>query len=93
MLAAQTASKIENNFLLDLLEQDKVNEDNTLNQVEINRPFHLALYGAAHNRYLLKALNALSDSFYLTKSTNYEVTGRTATVQTQHIAIFSAIKK
>ena len=51
------------------------------------------MYGAAHNRYLLKALNALSDSLSLLKSTTYEVIGRAVTAQSQHIDIAYAIKK
>ena len=93
MLAAQHARKSEVAFSLKLLEQGKFNEDNILNQVKINCQFHLVLYEAAHNRYLLKALNALSNSLSLLRSTTYEVFGRAATAQLQQIAIASAIKK
>ena len=92
-LAAQHASKAEIDLLFDLLEHDKAGQGDTLRHVDMNRQFHQALYGAAHNRYLLKALNALGDSLSLLKSTTYEISGRADTAWTQHVAIATAIKK
>ena len=92
-LAAQHASKAEIDLLFDLLEQDKAAGGDPLHHADMNRQFHQALYGAGHNRYLLKALNALGDSLSLLKSTTYEVSGRAATARTQHISIATAIKK
>ena len=93
MLAAQHASKAEVDLLFDLLNKNEIKKDDALKQADINRKFHQALYGAAHNRYLLKTLNALSDSLSLLKSTTYEITGRAAAAQSQHFDIASAIKK
>ena len=93
MLAALHASRAEIDLLFDLLKKNKAEKNNALIQADINRQFHQALYGAAHNRYLLKALNALSDSLSLLKSTTYEVIGRAVTAQSQHIDIAYAIKK
>lgn len=92
-LAAQHASKAEIDLLFDLLEQDKAADGDPLRLADINRQFHQALYGAGHNRYLLKALNALGDSLALLKSTTYEVSGRAAAAWTQHVSIATAIKK
>lgn len=93
MLAAQHASKAEVDLLFDLLNENIVEKGDALIQADINSQFHRALYGAAHNRYLLKTLNALADSLSLLKSTTYEVIGRAATAQSQHFEIASAIKK
>ena len=92
-LAAQHASKAEIELLFDLLELDKNGKGDTSRHVDLNRQFHQALYGAAHNRYLLKALNALGDSLSLLKSTTYEIRGRAATAWNQHLTIANAIKK
>ncbi len=92
-LAAQHASKAEIDLLFELLEQDKGGKGDALRHADMNRRFHQALYGAAHNRYLLKALNALGDSLSLLKPTTYELSGRAATAWTQHVSIATAIKK
>ncbi|MBT3306246.1 MAG: GntR family transcriptional regulator [Alphaproteobacteria bacterium] len=92
-LAAQHASKAEIDLLFDLLEQDKDGNGDALRHADLNRQFHQALYGAGHNRYLLKALNALGDSLSLLKSTTYEVSGRATTARAQHVSIAEAIKK
>ena len=76
-----------------MLELDKNGKGNTLRHVDLNRQFHQALYGAAHNRYLLKALNALGDSLSLLKSTTYEIHGRAGRAWNQHLTIANAIKK
>jgi len=92
-LAAEHASEAEIDHLFDLLKQDKAAEGDPRRQAEINRKFHLALYGAAHNRYLLKALNALADSLALLKSTTYEVAGRAKTARGEHTLIANAIRE
>lgn len=91
-LAADHATDAEIDHLFDLIKQDKAAEGDPTRQLEINRAFHQALYAAAHNRYLLKALNALADSLALLKSTTYEVPGRAAAALGEHDTIAKAIR-
>lgn len=92
-LAAEHATDAEIDLLFKLLEQDHAAGDDSARHAEINRLFHQALYAAAHNRYLLKALNALADSLALLKSTTYEVPGRVLAARDEHVLIANAIKK
>lgn len=57
-----------------------------------NERFHSALYGAAHNRYLLKALNALRDARALLGASTLLDTDRAAQAHAEHDAIVSAIE-
>ena len=92
-LAAEHATPEEIDYLFNLLEKDKSAPDTSDRHAKINRQFHQTLYGAAHNRYLLKALNALTDSLALLKSTTYEVPGRALVARDEHVLIANAIKK
>ncbi len=92
-LAAEHATPQEIDHLFKLLKKDQTAEDKSDRHAEINRQFHQTLYGAAHNRYLLKALNALTDSLALLKSTTYEVPGRALVARDEHVLIANAIKK
>lgn len=91
-LAAEYASEKEIDFLFDLLNRDKAASGDPDRLADLNRLFHEALYGAAHNRYLLKALSSLGDSLALLRSTTYEVPGRAAAAHDDHISIATAIK-
>jgi len=57
----------------------------------LNRQFHQGIYTAAHNRYLLKALHALSDSMALLPSTTYALSERPATALAEHRDVLDAI--
>ncbi|MAF96027.1 MAG: GntR family transcriptional regulator [Rhodospirillaceae bacterium] len=92
-LAAEHASAAEVDLLFDLIEQDQAAQGEPNRLAEINRRFHEAVYGAAHNRYLLEALNALDDSLALLKSTTYEVPGRAEAARQEHIGIAEAIRR
>ncbi|MFA7432155.1 MAG: GntR family transcriptional regulator [Gemmobacter sp.] len=59
--------------------------------VRINRAFHGALYHAAHNRFLLKALGALSDAMILLGGTTLNVESRAASAHAEHLEIVAAI--
>ena len=76
-----------------LIEQDQAAQGEPGRLAEINRRFHEAIHGAAHNRYLLEALNALDDSLALLKSTTYEVPGRAEAARQEHIVIAEAIRR
>jgi len=92
-LAAKHASEAEIAVFFDLLDQDLAAIENVKRRARINRQFHQALYRAAHNRYLMQALNALSDSLALLKSTTYEVPGRPDQARREHSKIAEAIRR
>jgi DNA-binding GntR family transcriptional regulator len=57
----------------------------------VNRQFHAAVYRAARNRYLDRALDDLQISIALLGPTTFEVEGRVETAVTEHEAIIRAI--
>jgi DNA-binding GntR family transcriptional regulator len=57
-----------------------------------NERFHSALYGAAHNRYLLKALSALRDARALLGASTLLDADRAAQAHAEHDAIVSAVE-
>jgi len=91
-LAAEHAAPEEIDCLFDLLQQDQAAVEDSARHADINRQFHQTIYVAAHNRYLLKALNALTDSLALLKSITYEVPGRALVAHDDHVLIAKAIK-
>jgi DNA-binding GntR family transcriptional regulator len=56
-----------------------------------NKLFHECIYRAAHNRFLLKSLQALGDAMALLGRTNFAVPGRIASSIEEHRAIAEAI--
>ncbi len=92
-LAAQHAAPSELSAMRDLVAASaKTPEDDTERLAALNREFHQTLYQAAHNRYLLKSLNALRDSLALLRSTTYAVPGRARQAQKEHEAMLQAIR-
>lgn len=57
----------------------------------LNKQFHDALYRAAHNRYLVRALNAIDDALALLGVTTYSIPGRPAEAAREHAEIVAAI--
>ncbi len=91
--AAQHAADSEIAELAELVEREVKAGDDVARLVEINNRFHQAIYLAAHNRYLLKALNSLTDSLALLRSTTYSVPGRPKTAHVEHETIVDAIRR
>ncbi|MEK9723053.1 MAG: GntR family transcriptional regulator [Rhodospirillaceae bacterium] len=89
-LAAQHAAESQIATLRDIMVQADTAETAEA-RAELNRLFHQNIYAAAHNRYLLQALNALRDSMALLPSTTYALEGRHATAQGEHAALIEAI--
>src|SRR5437879_3550296 len=56
-----------------------------------NRIFHDALYHAAHNRYLVKSLQALHDAIALLGPTTMAIEGRTERAHAEHQRIVDAV--
>ncbi|MGH8616060.1 MAG: GntR family transcriptional regulator [Burkholderiales bacterium] len=60
---------------------------------QLNKQFHDALYRAAHNRYLVRALNAIDDALALLGVTTFSIPGRPAEAGREHAAIVAAIAR
>ncbi|MDD9877329.1 MAG: GntR family transcriptional regulator [Magnetovibrio sp.] len=91
-LAAQHAAESQIATLAELIDTADTAAD-AAERAELNRHFHQNIYAAAHNRYLLKALNALRDSMALLPSTTYALTGRHEIAQGEHRDIVGAIAR
>lgn len=89
-LAAQHAAESQIATLNDIIAQA---DDTTAadERAELNQIFHQYIYAAAHNRYLLQALNTLRDSIALLPSTTYALEGRHREAQAEHRQIVDAI--
>ena len=97
-LAARHASEAEVAVLRDLVEVEgkhardpKAPREHARVLARHNQRFHEALYLAAHNRYLLKTLNALRDAMALLGETTYAAAGRPKSALAEHRAIVEAI--
>jgi len=90
-LAARHAADSQIDVLIDLVDQADTLAD-TAELADLNRHFHQSIHAAAHNRYLLKSLNALRDSMALLPSTTYALSERHGPAQEEHREIVTAIK-
>lgn len=91
-LAAQHASDAEIVTLRKLLAQHVAAKDDAGRLAAINLRTHRAIYEAAHNRFLLRALNALSDSLALLGETTYRARGRADSALGEHERVVDAIE-
>jgi len=60
--------------------------------VALNLAFHNAIYAAAHNRHLIRSLNAVTDTTYLLGRSTLAVQQRAAKANEEHSAIIAAIR-
>lgn len=89
--AAQHASAAEIEELEELISSEPELAHAPLQLADLNRVFHEALYRAAHNRYLERALLGMRDSMLLLGGTSLQVGGRYETAHAEHSAIVAAI--
>ncbi len=90
-LAAQHASPAEIHLLQEIVRTGKDLPYDTVVLMRHNREFHDIIYRSAHNRYLLKSLNALRDSLVLLGKTTLGTKSRAAAALAEHAAIVAAI--
>jgi DNA-binding GntR family transcriptional regulator len=92
--AARNATAADNTRLAQLLKKEAALGSGTQMRLpEINRAFHRALAGAAHNRFLSKTLNSLQDAFLRLPSSTFSLPGRPALALEEHHAIVDAIAR
>ncbi|USD62463.1 GntR family transcriptional regulator [Vibrio sp. SCSIO 43140] len=91
--AARHASEIELAELEDFNDIMLSNAKDPIKVAEANRLFHQALYRAGNNRYLIDALNSLSNALTLLGGTTLQEGERTQTAYQEHQAIIDAIRQ
>ncbi len=91
--AAQHAAPSEIDALRRLVDELRSVLDDKQESARLNRIFHQAIYEAAHNRYLMHALNELRDAMALLPGTTYSAEGRTQSSADEHVLILSAIER
>lgn len=90
-LAARHASEADIATLQKLIELQVTVQDEPATLYQRNRAFHEAIYAAAHNRFLLKSLQALHDALALLGPTTLSAPGRPEVAQREHARIVTAI--
>ncbi len=90
-MAAQNASDAEIEVLHDLLALEKAALGDTLRRERLNRRFHEAIYGSAHNRYLLTTLKSLQSPMILLGPATASDPGRVKSAYAEHERLVEAI--
>ncbi len=91
-LAAQHAMSTDVDYMRHLLDEFRCTKDPE-QLASINRTFHRAIRDAAHNRYMVQALNDLNEALALLRGTTFSVRGRPETADIEHRAILDAIER
>jgi DNA-binding GntR family transcriptional regulator len=93
-LAAQHATASEIDTLKHLVEAEATIAEDPKRMYEHNLVFHQLIYRAAHNRYILKFLNAISDAISAHRSISSLVQqARRQAVVREHRAVVAAIAR
>jgi len=90
-LAARCADSTELALLQSMLDAQRQCPTDARAQARLNKKFHEQLYQAAHNRFLLKALQVLRDSLVLLGPTTLMTPERIAAAIAEHSEIVAAI--
>ena len=92
-LAAQHASEAEIGALRELLatQPSQADDEGAAEASRRNAVFHRAIRDAAHNRFLLTAMDGVEGSLALLGPTTLGLPGRAATAAAEHAAILEAI--
>jgi DNA-binding GntR family transcriptional regulator len=91
--AARHANETEVEILYRLQQELAESKGDALTLVKLNRRFHQAIYEAAHNQYLLDALDSLNDSLALLHNITFRAPSRRADTDEEHRRIVEAIEK
>lgn len=91
-LAAQHAADSEIANLEEIHARAAAAHDDPDTLADLNQHFHHAIYSAAHNRYLLKALSSLRDALALLRPTTYTLLNRPDEAQAEHARVLEAIR-
>ncbi|MEM8731664.1 MAG: GntR family transcriptional regulator [Pseudomonadota bacterium] len=92
-LAAKHGTSAEFDALADLNDAIASERTNPAKAAEINQRFHLGVYRAGRNRFLLEAARALNNSLLLLGPTTFTDDTRVDEVVSQHASIIAALRE
>ncbi|MCV6577285.1 MAG: GntR family transcriptional regulator [Cohaesibacter sp.] len=90
--AAQHASDAEIEMMEDILERSKAAQQDKRLLNQINWELHYAIYHAGKNRFLLKSIEAISDSMALLRGAHHIPDERPQQLYQEHKCIIDAIR-
>ncbi len=90
--AAQHASNAEIAEMERILEQSVAAAGDPRRLNQINWQFHTTIYSAAHNRFLLRSIAAISDEIALLKGQKYLPPSRPPQLYQEHLRMLEAIR-
>jgi len=91
--AAQHASSVEMDAIMNLHDMMENPKHSPRTLAELNEDFHRAIYAAAHNEYLDHTACRMADFLILLKGTTYSAPERPKQAQIEHKTIIQAIAK
>lgn len=91
-LAARHATDAEISVMKDIVARDRKHTADSSSLAQSNKLFHESVQRAAHNRYIVQALNSLAESMALLGPTSLAVAGRVEEALDQHEQIVTAIE-
>jgi DNA-binding GntR family transcriptional regulator len=90
-LAAQHANPTEISLLTTLVDAERSLPDDPVVHARHNKMFHLRLFQASHNRFVMKSLQGLHDAVMLLGPTTLMLSGRRHSAIDEHASIVVAI--
>jgi DNA-binding GntR family transcriptional regulator len=92
-LAAEHATEVEIERLSEIADAEAAAKTDPNRLVIINSELHQTMYAAAHNRYLLQALNTVVDTLGLLRHSTFVLPGSIELAHREHLKIIAAIRK
>jgi DNA-binding GntR family transcriptional regulator len=92
-LAAEHATAAEIKRLLEIANAEAAAKADPNRLVIINSELHQTIYAAAHNRYLLQALNTVVDTLGLLRHSTFLLPGSIELAHREHLKIIATIRK
>jgi DNA-binding GntR family transcriptional regulator len=92
-LAAEHATASEIDRLSEIADAEAAAKIHPERLVIINSELHQTMYAAAHNRYLLQALNTVVDTLGLLRHSTFVLPGSIELAHREHLKIIAAIRK
>ena len=92
-LAAEHATATEIARLSEITAAEAAAKSDPDQLVVINSELHQTIYAAAHNRYLLQALNTVVDALGLLRHSTFVLPGSIELAHREHLKIIAAIRK
>ena len=92
-LAAEHATATEIARLSEIAAAEAAAKSDPNKLVVINSELHQTMYAAAHNRYLLQALNTVVDALGLLRHSTFVLPGSIELAHREHLKIIAAIRK